>query len=126
MPVAQMRRPGLSGPRRGLGPAWGRPRLQLYGQAWMQALETARRLVSEFGAVRVIAIGDLLHPEGFGSDSEVELVAWGLRADVFAHAAATGRPDAVPAVIHDGDRLAPPGLARVHAEGVELARRLGD
>jgi len=103
-----------------------RLRLQRYGRAWVQAVETARRLVHEFGAARVVAAGELVHPERFGRGSEIELVVWGLHADVFGRAVAAGRPDALPATIRDGDHLSPAEAARVHAEGAELARRTGD
>jgi hypothetical protein len=94
-----------------------------YGRAWAQALQTARRLVADFGATRVAAVGGLLRPERFGSRGEIELVVWGLRADVLPPAAAPWRPDPIPVRIHDGDRMGPALARRVRAEAVELARR---
>jgi hypothetical protein len=108
---------------RGGGSRAGRPaeevRMQRYGQAWAQALETARRLVWEFGAARVVAVGSLLHPERFHLGSKLVLVVWGLRADIFDRGGRGGR---LPVAILDGDRLPEAAKARVQAEGVELAR----
>jgi hypothetical protein len=94
-----------------------------YGRAWAQALDTGRRLVADFGAARVVAVGALVEPHRFGPQSEIELVVWGLRADVLPAAAAPGRHGPVPAAIHDGDRLTAAQARRVRAEGVEIARR---
>lgn len=110
---------------RGAGPS--RPEdderlsMQRYGQAWAQALHIARRLVLEFGAARVVAIGALVRPERFHRDSPLELVVWGLRAAVFdpTHGA---RRDALPVTILNGDRLTSAGAALVREEGIELAR----
>ena len=110
------------------GEAAARPRdparlhMLRYGRAWAQALETARRLVADFGAARVVAVGALVQPHRFGPQSEIELVVWGLRADVLP-AAASGRRGPVPALVHDGDHLTAAQARRVRAEGVELARR---
>ncbi len=109
---------------RGAGPS--RPEdderlsMQRYGQAWAQALHMARRLVLEFGAARVVAIGALVRPERFQGGSGLELVVWGLRADVFD--ATRDARDALPVTILDGDHLTPAQAARVRDEGIELAR----
>jgi len=129
---------GTNGPREAVGmefprPARARPgrarppgdglRLQLYGRAWSQALDTARRLVREFGAARVLVVGDLLHADRFDRGSTIELVAFGLHADVFRRAA-VGHPSALPTAIHDGDHLAAAEAAALRAEGIELAHRV--
>lgn len=111
----------------GPSPAEGEPlRLQWYGRAWRQALYTARRFVHEFGAVRVVLLGDLVHPDRFRRDSPIELAVWGLRADVFWRAVARAREDIVAARIHDGDRLDARVAALVRAEGIEVAARNGE
>ena len=94
--------------------------MQRYGQAWAQALYTARRLVLEFGAARVVAIGALVRPERFRFGSGLELVVWGLRADVFDPTREA--KDALPVTILDGDHMTPALAARVRDEGIELAR----
>jgi len=108
-------------------PADGEPgQLQRYGRAWRQALFTARRLVLEFGAARVVVLGDLVHPDRFRRDSVIELAVWGLRADLFWRAVARAREEFVPARIHDGDRLEARVAALARAEGIEVARRGGE
>lgn len=97
-------------------------RLQHYGRAWRQALDAARRLVHEFGAARVVAVGDLVHPDRFGRWSSIQLVVWGLRADVFWRARVGAREASVQTAIHDGDELEARLAALVREEGIELAR----
>lgn len=97
--------------------------LQRYGRAWRQALFTARRFVHEFGAARVAVVGDLLHPDDFRRDSPVELVVWGLKADLFWRALSGTRDAHVPVRIHDGDRLDERVAAMVRMESFELAHR---
>ena len=96
-----------------------------YGRAWRQALQTAQRLVRDFGAARVVAIGTLVHPDRFHSASGIELVAFGLRADVLRRARSLAADTALPARILDGDRPSAVILAQIQDEGVELARRSG-
>lgn len=91
-----------------------------YGRAWRHALELARRLVEEFGAVRVVAWGPLVHPERFTARSRVRLAVWGLRADVFPSVMA-GRAEPAAEIVN-ADHLDPSVLAVIAAEGVELAR----
>ncbi len=119
--------PRRGGPGATRVPDPSRLRLERYGRAWQQALHTARRLVADFGAARVVAVGALVRPERFDARSEVELVAWGLHADVFAGSVVPGSAGpglgALPARIRDGDRLSPAAAARVRRDGIELARR---
>ena len=96
-----------------------------YGRAWRQALQTGQRLVRDFGAARVVAVGMLVHPDRFHSASRIELVVFGLRADVLQRARSLAADAALPARIMDGDRLTADILAQVSGEGVELARRNG-
>ncbi len=102
-------------------PDGDRLRMQFYGQAWVQALHMARRLVLEFRAARVVAVGALVYPDDFHRDSTLELVVWGLRADVF-DATHDAKRDALPVTIMDGDHLTADQAARVRNEGIELAR----
>lgn len=104
-------------------PAAEPARLQRYGRAWRQALHTARRFVHEFGAARVAVIGDLVHPDAFRRDSEIELVVWGLHADVFWRALARARDEYVSVRIHDGDAPDERAAALLNGEAIELARR---
>ena len=97
--------------------------LQRYGQAWRQAVYTARRFVYEFGAARVAVIGDLVHPDGFRRDSGIEFVVWGLRADVFRRTVRRARDACVAVRIHDGDCLDARVAALVRSEAIELACR---
>ena len=92
-----------------------------YGRAWANALDLSRRLVEDFGAVRVVAWGPLVHPEHFTAGSRVRLAVWGLRADVFPGGMAAHADP--PAEIVDADHLDAQTLALLSAEGVELARR---
>lgn len=114
--------PLLGGPEPGLESL----RLQRYGRAWAQALLTARRFVHEFGAARVAAIGDLVHPESFGRESTIELVVWGLRGETFWRATPRARAGSVSARIHDGDSPGPRVAELLVREGIELARHGGD
>lgn len=98
-------------------------RLQRYGRGWRQALHTARRFVHEFGAARVVVVGDILHPDRFPCDGGIELVVWGMRADVFWYAVACVHEEIIPARIHDGDHLDARVSALVQSEAIELARR---
>lgn len=95
-------------------------RLARYGRAWRGALGLARRLVDEFGAVRVVAYGPLVHPERFGPGDRVQLAVWGLRAVVFPGEAG-GLLDP-PALVVDADHLDAATARLVQREGVELAR----
>lgn len=95
-------------------------RLARYGHAWRTALEVARRLVDDFGAVRVVAWGPLVHPERFTAASRVQLAVWGLRADVFP-AIIASRQEPLAEIV-DADHLDARLLHRIAAEGVELAR----
>ncbi len=121
-------RPGmraLDGGRPRAAPDGERSRMLRYGRAWRQALHTAQRLVRDFGAARVVAIGTLVHPDRFHDASRIELVVFGLRADVLQRARSLAADATLPARILDGDRAAGDVLAQIQAEGVELARQNG-
>jgi len=123
--AATGRAPGARRFRTGV-PEWAAAepaRLQRYGRAWQQALHTARRFVHEFGAARVAVIGDLVHPDAFRRDSEIELVVWGLRADVLWRAVARAWDEYVSVRIHDGDAPDERAASLVQSEAIELARR---
>ena len=50
-------------------------------RAWELAREAADVLRQQFGAVRVVVFGSLIHPGSFTPWSDVDIAAWGLRPE---------------------------------------------
>lgn len=49
--------------------------------AWQVARQATMLLKEQFGAKRVVAFGSLVHGQWFSRTSDIDLAAWGLRAD---------------------------------------------
>lgn len=50
-------------------------------RAWQTVALAARLLKEQFGATRVVAFGSVIHGYWFSETSDIDLAAWGLRAD---------------------------------------------
>ena len=57
-------------------------------QAWSVARQAARLLRAEYGAVKVVVFGSLIHDDAFTLWSDIDLAAWGIPPDRFYNAVA--------------------------------------
>ena len=91
-------------------------------QAWRIARQAANLLRDQYGAVRVIAFGSLVHDDWFTLWSDIDLAAWGIPPDRFysAIAAVTGLNSAFRIDLVDPDSCRPALRRTMEREGVAL------
>ncbi len=75
----------LAACRRHLERQWETQRVDaaLLQRAWDTAYQVAAMLYQDFGATRVAVFGSLAEPEWFTSQSDIDIVAWGISRDAY-------------------------------------------
>lgn len=91
-------------------------------RAWDTARKAAALLKDEFGANRVVVFGFLLRPECFSRWSDMDLAAWGIRAeDTFrAVGAVLDLDDEIEVNLVDMGACRPALRTVIEREGVEI------
>lgn len=95
---------------------------RLQERAWQAARRAAKLLKEQFGAMRVVVFGSLVHRNCFTRWSDVDIAAWGIRPeDTFRAIGAVMDIDAEPKVnLVDVGACRSLLLSTIEQEGVEL------